>query len=80
MIEVEVRLYATLQKYSPEMGIGEPVILQMPEGASVADLLARPGVPKSEVKTAFINNQQENEDYPLRDGDRVSLFSPVAGG
>jgi len=80
MIEVEVRLYATLHKYSPETGIGAPVMLQMPEGASLADLLARLGVPRSEVKTAFVNNLQQDEDYVLRDGDKVALFSPVAGG
>ena len=80
MIEVEVRLYATLRKYSPETGVGEPLILQMPEGAQVADLLARLGVPKGEVKTAFVNNRRRDEDYQLRDGDRVAFFPPVAGG
>ncbi len=79
-MKVEVRLYATLRKYSPEMGIGEAVILQMPEGARLADLLARLDVPKSEVKTAFVNNRRRDEDYQLHDGDRVALFPPVAGG
>lgn len=80
MIEVEARLYATLRKYSPETGIGEPVILQIPEGARLDDLLVRLGVPKSEVKTAFVNNRQQDEDYRLGDGDRVAFFPPVAGG
>ena len=80
MIEVEVRLYATLRKYSPETGIGEPLIQQMPEGSRLADLLVRLGVPKSEVKTAFVNNRHQDEDYRLRDGDRVAFFPPVAGG
>ncbi len=75
-----MRLYATLRKYTPEMGVGEPIILQMPEGARVADLLARLGVPKSEVKTAFVNNRRRGEDYPLGDGDRVAFFPPVGGG
>jgi len=80
MIEVEVRLYATLRKYNPETGIGEPMILQMPEGARLADLLARLEVPKDEVKTAFVNNRRRDEDYQLHDGDRVAFFPPVAGG
>jgi molybdopterin converting factor small subunit len=80
MIQIEVRLYATLRKYCPESGIGEPMILQMPEGAQVADLLARLDVPKSEVKTAFVNNRRQDEDYRLSDGDRVAFFPPVAGG
>lgn len=80
MIEVEVRLYATLRKYSPGMDIGEPMILQIPEGARLDDLLIRLGVPKSEVKTAFVNNRQQDQDYQLGDGDRVAFFPPVAGG
>jgi len=80
MIEVEVRLYATLRKYSPEAGSGGPLILQMPEGDRLADLLVRLGVPKGEVKTAFVNNRRQDEDYQLRDGDRVAFFPPVAGG
>jgi len=80
MIGVEVRLYATLRKYSHGTGVGEPLILQMPEGAQVADLLARLGVPKSEVKTAFVNNRRRSEDHRLSDGDRVAIFPPVGGG
>ncbi len=80
MIEIEVRLYATLRKYNPETGIGEPVILQVPEGARLTDLLARLEVPHGEVKTAFVNNRRQDEDYQLRDGDRVAFFPPVAGG
>jgi len=80
MIEVEVRLYATLRKYSPETGIGEPMILQVPEGERLSDLLTRLGIPQHEVKTAFVNSRHQDEDYQLRDGDRVALFPPVAGG
>lgn len=45
-----------------------------------ADLLTRLGVPEGEVKTAFVNNRCRDEDYQLRDGDRVAFFPPVAGG
>ncbi len=75
-----MRLYATLRKYRSETGVGEPVILQVPDGTLLADLLARLGVPESEVKTAFVNNRRRDEDYQLRDGDRVAFFPPVAGG
>ena len=44
-----------------------------------AGLLTRLGVPKSEVKTVFVNNRRRDEDYQLRDGDRVAFFPPVAG-
>jgi molybdopterin converting factor small subunit len=80
MIEVEVRLYATLRKYNPEAGADEPLVLQMPDWARLAGLLARLEVPRDEVKTAFVNNRRRDEDYQLHDGDRVAFFPPVAGG
>jgi molybdopterin converting factor small subunit len=80
MIEIEVRLYAMLRKYGPEAGAGGSLILQVPEGTRLTDLLARLEVPEGEVKTAFVNNRRKDEDYQLRDGDRVAFFPPVAGG
>ncbi len=80
MIHVEVRLYATLRKYAPASRPGEPLSLELPAGTSLADLLARLGIPPEELKTAFVNSLRREEDYILRDGDRVALFPPVAGG
>jgi molybdopterin converting factor small subunit len=80
MIAVDVRLYATLRRYSPGTGIGEPIPMQMAEGSTLADLLRRLEVPRSEVKTAFVNNRHQDEDYRLCDRDRVAFFPPVAGG
>lgn len=80
MIAVDVRLYATLRKYCPDTGIGEPITMRVSEGVTLADLLRKLGVPSSEVKTAFVNNRHQDEDYQLGDGDRVAFFPPVAGG
>ncbi|MGQ9585740.1 MAG: MoaD/ThiS family protein [Anaerolineae bacterium] len=80
MIQVEVRLYATLRKHLPHQPLGEPLTLQVPEGTRLVDLLVQLGVPRNEVKTAFVNNRRQEEDYVLADGDRVAFFPPVAGG
>lgn len=80
MIEVEVRLYATLRKYSPETNIGQPLRIQIAEGTTLAELLRKLNIPGGEVKTAFVNNRQQTEDYQLGDGDQVAFFPPVAGG
>ncbi|MGB9722840.1 MAG: MoaD/ThiS family protein [Chloroflexia bacterium] len=80
MIRVEVRLYATLRKYAPPAPPGTPLSLELPAGTRLGELFARLGIPPEELKTAFVNNRRQEEGYLLRDGDRVALFPPVAGG
>jgi molybdopterin converting factor small subunit len=79
-IAVDVRLYATLRQYTPGTGVGEPIAVQMAEGATLDDLLRSLKVPGSEVKVALVNNRHQDQDYRLCDGDRVAFFPPVAGG
>jgi len=79
MIQVEVRLYATLRRYHPEAGEGT-VLLQMAEGTTLGHLLNRLGVPGEEARIFFVNNRQHNRDYSLQNGDRVAIFPLIAGG
>jgi len=81
VIRVEVRLYATLRKYQPEVKIGEALVRELAEGTTVLKLLENElGVPPDEVKTIFVNGVSQSFDYVLADGDRVGIFPPVAGG
>lgn len=80
MIEVELRLYATLRRYRPGAPIegGETVLL--PEGSTVLDLLAGLGIPAQAVQTAFVNRQVRSMEQKLAAGDRLDLFPAIAGG
>ena len=80
MITVEVRLYATLRKYYPDLGIGEPLVMALDDKAKLENLLDELKLPKEEVKVAFVNGKREEESYLLRDGDRIGIFSPIGGG
>ncbi len=80
MITVEVRLYATLQKYHPGLGIGEPLVITLDDRARLRNLLAELKIPKEEIKIALVNGKWEEESYLLEDGDRIGLFSPIGGG
>ncbi|MEW6726437.1 MoaD/ThiS family protein [Desulforudis sp. 1088] len=79
-MRVELRVFASLQKYRPDLAGGEPLDLEVPEGSTVEDVLAGIGVPVSEVKIVMVNGQQATLKWRLRDGDRVGAFPPVAGG
>jgi len=80
MITVEVRLYATLQKYHPSLGIGEPLGITLDDKARLGNLFSKLKIPREEIKIALVNGKWEEESYLLEDGDRIGLFSPVGGG
>ena len=80
MIEVEVKLYATLRKYHPGAGLGQPVLLEVAEGTTLTGLLDQLGIPVAEAKIVFVNNMQQDLSYSLQPGDRVGVFPPIAGG
>jgi molybdopterin synthase sulfur carrier subunit len=82
MAEVEVRIYATLRKYVPGLGIGEKLRLSLSDSTTLNQLVERLGIPRSEIKVIMVNNyaQPTNYDYVLADGDRLAIFPPVGGG
>lgn len=80
MITVHVQLYATLRRYRPDLKVGEPLPVQMPDGATVEQLLQQLDVPQDEVKVIFVNGIVRGKDHPLADGDELGVFPPIGGG
>lgn len=80
MPKIQVRVFATLRKYLGEEDQGEVLAIQLAPGSTVADLIARLGIPPDEVKVVFINHRAVPRDRVLVDGDRVGVFPLVAGG
>ena len=77
---MEVRLYANLRRYTPQLGLGEAMELAFDEGATLRHIFARLGLLESEVKKIIVNGLSKGYEYVLLDGDRVAIFPPVAGG
>ncbi len=80
MITVYVKLFATLRRFRPGLGIGEAFPVTLPAGATVEQLIAQVGLPAEEVKTVFVNGLFRERGHPLADGDQVGIFPPVGGG
>ncbi|MGM0652943.1 MAG: MoaD/ThiS family protein [Bacillota bacterium] len=79
-MEVSVVLYATLTRYHPGDKGNNPFTVEMPEGATVKDLLKEIGIKESETKQVFINHKTRPDDFVLEDGQKVAIFPPVGGG
>lgn len=80
MSTVHVRLFATLRRHYPHLGIGDAMAVELPEGATVGELIARLDLPAEQVKVVFVNGIARETDHPLADGDEVGIFPPVGGG
>jgi molybdopterin converting factor small subunit len=80
MMKVEVRVFATLRQYMPGLGIGEPKIVEVPEGMTFAELRDMLKLPAKEVKIVMCNNLQADFDALVKDGDRITYIPAVAGG
>jgi molybdopterin converting factor small subunit len=79
-MQVEVRVFATLRRYLPELGIGEPKIIQVEPGTTLGQLQDKLGLPGEEVKVIMCNNLQADPEDLVNDGDRITYIPAVAGG
>jgi len=76
---VEVRLFGHLRSYMPLAG-AESASAVLPEGGTVGDLLDQLKVPPGDPKIILVNGIHAGRDHLLAEGDRVSVFPPIAGG
>jgi molybdopterin synthase sulfur carrier subunit len=80
VITVHVRLFATLRRHYPHLGIGEAMPVELPEGTTVGQMLDHLRLPADEVKVVFVNNVVRGGEHVLSDGDEAGVFPPVGGG
>ena len=79
-MQVHVRLFASLRHHRPGLGIGESFPVELPAGATIAGLVEHLGLPREEIKLAFVNGRSRPQEYTLTGGDEVGIFPPVGGG
>jgi molybdopterin synthase sulfur carrier subunit len=79
-VRVEIRLFATLERYLPSSAQGDGTILELPEDATVAEVASRLRVPDDLPFLVVINGHEAGLDTRLRAGDVVVMFPPLAGG
>ncbi len=74
-MNIEIKCFASLAAFAPQSGY-----IEMPEGAVVADVIARLGIKNEDVKIIFINGVHAEESSPLKRDDRLGLIPAVGGG
>jgi sulfur carrier protein ThiS len=77
-MQVEVHLHAELARQAPDRrGV---VLLDLPDGARVADVLLRFSLGKQQRIIVGVNGETAKLEEVLRDGARIDLLTPMAGG
>lgn len=76
---VEVRLYASLRRYTPASPNGI-ITVDLPDGTTVLDLVKTIKIDPAEIQLIMINGIGCDLDKIICNGDRVGLFPPVGGG
>jgi len=78
-VVVEVRLYATLRRYVPNIP-GGVLSVDVTVDTTVAELLNTIPVELAEVHIIMINGVSSTLESMLHDGDRLGVFPAVGGG
>jgi molybdopterin converting factor small subunit len=79
-VRVEVRVFATLRRYLPELGIGEARVMDIPDGTTLDKIRVILELPEEEVKVIMVNHLQAEPEDLAADGDRITYIPAVAGG
>lgn len=84
VIQVEFKLFASLMSYLPAGASEHAVLVEMPEGSTVYDLMDKYQVPREQAHLVVCNGlfvpPSQRDTHSLKDGDSIALWPPVAGG
>ncbi len=84
-MRITFKLFASLGDYLPREGRnGNQVSLELPEGATVAEVIAPYNLPMKLVHLVLINGAyvppEQRATRVLVDGDTLAIWPPIAGG
>jgi sulfur-carrier protein len=79
-VKVAVHLTATLRAYLPTGTLGDNVVLDVPDGATVDQVVHSLRIPRELERLTVVNGRDAVPDQTLSEGDVLSVFPPLAGG
>lgn len=79
-MQIQVKLFATLCRYSDHQAPGIPFEMEVADRATLSDLVRWLKLPLEEVKVCFVNGRARPQEWSLEPGDEIGIFPLVAGG
>lgn len=82
-MQIRLRLFGELKEYAPEGAVRGAALLELPDGATVMDLINHLRIPyggEEGLLVVAVNDVEAPHGQRLKPGDSVSMFEPLAGG
>ena len=83
-IHITLKLLALLTDYLPQPRQGHQVLLDLPAGTTIHDVVLRMRLPEKLVHLVLVDgvyiDPEQRGTRVLRDGETLAIWPPVAGG
>ena len=79
-MKIELNLFASLAEYLPDKARGNPNFIELPEGTTIKQIIEQLRIPLDTPRIIFVNGAHAPLEALLKDGDRLGMFPPLAGG
>jgi molybdopterin converting factor small subunit len=79
-MKITVELQSYLDQYSPNGDDARVFAYELPDGATVGDLLRKLHISLELASVIAVADEAADETRALKEGDRVTLVPPIAGG
>jgi molybdopterin converting factor small subunit len=79
-IEVQVKVAGILRRKAVPPLKGRDMTLSLEPGATVADVIAKVGIPRSLIGSVTVNKKRSPDGLALADGDIVAIIPAISGG
>jgi sulfur carrier protein ThiS len=79
-MNIQVALYAGLTRFLPRGAQNRTATLEVPDGATVLDVMRQLGVPDDVPCISVVDGKRATTEVVLRDRETLSLFPPLTGG
>ena len=79
-MKVKVKLYGTLSLHVPEYKPSQGIEIEIPDGATVKDLLAHLEILETRGAVVISNGRVLKADDKVQDGSSLDVFQSIQGG
>ena len=79
-MKIQVRLYGTLGNHLPDHDRLTGMVVDLPQGANVGDLMDHLAIPREKVGIVSIDGTLVKDSKTLSSDNYVRVYQPISGG